>query len=228
MPIKKLCARAAAIWGIPEDAVIWEKGHAQPAGPNAGDFPPLSLARDRRQGPARPAGRSPGIAVSTPTVPGAELRHPHRRCRGRSARPAARQSCATRWCRMPARRSIPPMSRARSRAAPCRASAGRSTRSTSTARTARLQNAGFLDYRDAGRLGPADDRHGHRRGAQPGHPYGVRGVGETPIVPPLAAVANAVSAATGVRLDRPADVAAEGAEGDRAGGMTCPGHAWSR
>ena len=34
----------------------------------------------------------------------------------------------------------------------------------------------------------------------PGHPYGVRGVGETPIVPPLAAVANAVSAATGVRL----------------------------
>ena len=33
----------------------------------------------------------------------------------------------------------------------------------------------------------------------PGHPYGVRGVGETPIVPPLAAVANAISAATGVR-----------------------------
>jgi CO/xanthine dehydrogenase Mo-binding subunit len=34
----------------------------------------------------------------------------------------------------------------------------------------------------------------------PGHPYGVRGVGETPIVPPLAAVANAIAAATGVRL----------------------------
>ena len=34
----------------------------------------------------------------------------------------------------------------------------------------------------------------------PGHPYGVRGVGETSIVPPLAAVANAVSAAAGVRL----------------------------
>jgi CO/xanthine dehydrogenase Mo-binding subunit len=33
----------------------------------------------------------------------------------------------------------------------------------------------------------------------PGHPYGVRGVGETSIVPPLAAVANAVSAAMGVR-----------------------------
>jgi CO/xanthine dehydrogenase Mo-binding subunit len=35
----------------------------------------------------------------------------------------------------------------------------------------------------------------------PGHPYGVRGVGETPIVPPLAAVANAIAAATGARLN---------------------------
>jgi CO/xanthine dehydrogenase Mo-binding subunit len=35
----------------------------------------------------------------------------------------------------------------------------------------------------------------------PTHPYGVRGVGETPIVPPLAAVANAVRDATGVRFE---------------------------
>ena len=34
----------------------------------------------------------------------------------------------------------------------------------------------------------------------PGHPYGVRGVGEVPIVPPLAAVANAIFHATGVRV----------------------------
>lgn len=34
----------------------------------------------------------------------------------------------------------------------------------------------------------------------PGHPYGVRGVGEVGIVPPLAAVANAVNAALGVRF----------------------------
>ncbi len=34
----------------------------------------------------------------------------------------------------------------------------------------------------------------------PGHPYGVRGVGEVGIVPPLAAVANAVHDATGKRL----------------------------
>jgi CO/xanthine dehydrogenase Mo-binding subunit len=34
----------------------------------------------------------------------------------------------------------------------------------------------------------------------PGHPYGVRGVGEVPIVPPLAAVANAIYNATGARM----------------------------
>ena len=36
----------------------------------------------------------------------------------------------------------------------------------------------------------------------PGHPYGVRGVGEIPIVPPLAAVANAIHDALGVRVSR--------------------------
>ena len=33
----------------------------------------------------------------------------------------------------------------------------------------------------------------------PGHPYGVRGVGEVPIIPPLAAVTNAIRDAIGVR-----------------------------
>jgi xanthine dehydrogenase molybdenum-binding subunit len=34
----------------------------------------------------------------------------------------------------------------------------------------------------------------------PDHPYGVRGVGEVPIVPPAAAVANAIYDAIGVRF----------------------------
>ena len=34
----------------------------------------------------------------------------------------------------------------------------------------------------------------------PGHPYGVRGVGETGITPPLPAIANAIQEATGARL----------------------------
>src|SRR5262249_48484018 len=42
--IGKLCARAAQIWGIPPEAVVWEKGYAKPSGANAGSFEPLSLA----------------------------------------------------------------------------------------------------------------------------------------------------------------------------------------
>jgi CO/xanthine dehydrogenase Mo-binding subunit len=34
----------------------------------------------------------------------------------------------------------------------------------------------------------------------PGHPYGVRGVGESPLVPPLAALSNAIYDAIGVRM----------------------------
>jgi xanthine dehydrogenase molybdenum-binding subunit len=37
--------------------------------------------------------------------------------------------------------------------------------------------------------------------ANPGHPYGVRGVGEVPIVPPVGALANAIYRAAGVRLN---------------------------
>src|SRR5262249_57491212 len=64
----------------------------------------------------------------------------------------------------------------------------------------RLQNPGFLDYRipvcsDL----PMIDTH-IVEVPNPGHPYGVRGVGETPILPPLAAVAKGTWAAAGGRL----------------------------
>ena len=64
----------------------------------------------------------------------------------------------------------------------------------------RLQNAGFLDYRIpvASDLPMIDTVIVEV--PNPGHPYGVRGVGETSIVPPLAAIANAVSRAAGVRM----------------------------
>ncbi|PKB67224.1 MAG: oxidoreductase [SAR202 cluster bacterium Io17-Chloro-G4] len=38
--------------------------------------------------------------------------------------------------------------------------------------------------------------------ANPAHPYGVRGIGEVPIVPPLPALANAVSRAIGARMEQ--------------------------
>jgi len=63
-----------------------------------------------------------------------------------------------------------------------------------------MQNAGFLDYRMpvASDLPMIDTQI--IEVPNPSHPYGVRGVGEVPIVAPLAAVANAVRAATGIRI----------------------------
>jgi CO/xanthine dehydrogenase Mo-binding subunit len=64
----------------------------------------------------------------------------------------------------------------------------------------KVDNASFLDYRMpvASDLPMIDTIIVEV--ANPLHPYGVRGVGETPIVPPLGAVANAVCDATGVRF----------------------------
>jgi CO/xanthine dehydrogenase Mo-binding subunit len=63
-----------------------------------------------------------------------------------------------------------------------------------------MENAGFLDYR----MPVASDLPMIEtiivEVPNPLHPYGVRGVGEVPIVPPLAAVANAVCDATGIRF----------------------------
>ncbi len=64
----------------------------------------------------------------------------------------------------------------------------------------RMANASYLDYRMPTTLDlPMIDTI-IVEAANPGHPYGVRGVGEVPIVPPLAAVANAVYRATGHRF----------------------------
>ena len=64
-----------------------------------------------------------------------------------------------------------------------------------------MENAGFLDYRVpvASDLPMIDTEIVEV--ANPSHPYGVRGVGETPIVAPLAVAANAVRDATGVRIN---------------------------
>lgn len=63
-----------------------------------------------------------------------------------------------------------------------------------------MENSSFLDYRIpvASDLPMIDTIVVEV--PNPDHPYGVRGVGEVGIVPPLAAVANAVSRATGIRF----------------------------
>jgi CO/xanthine dehydrogenase Mo-binding subunit len=63
-----------------------------------------------------------------------------------------------------------------------------------------LQNAGFLDYRMPVALDVPMIDTLIVEVPNPKHPHGVRGVGEVPIVPPIAAIANAIWRAGGVRL----------------------------
>ena len=67
-------------------------------------------------------------------------------------------------------------------------------------RQGRVDNASFLDYRIpvASDLPMIDTVIIEVPSAK--HPHGVRGVGEVPIVPPLAAVANAINNALGIRF----------------------------
>jgi len=64
----------------------------------------------------------------------------------------------------------------------------------------RMRNASFLDYRIPTCLDVPLIETIIVEVPNPGHPFGVRGVGETPIVPPPATIANAIYHATGKRL----------------------------
>ena len=63
-----------------------------------------------------------------------------------------------------------------------------------------MENSTFLDYRMPTSLDLPMIDTVIVEVANPGHPYGVRGVGEVSIVPPMGAVANAIHDATGVRM----------------------------
>ena len=65
-----------------------------------------------------------------------------------------------------------------------------------------MANSSFLDYRMPTSLDvPMIDTH-IVEVPNPRHPFGLRGVGEVPLIPPLAAMANAISHAIGVRMNK--------------------------
>jgi CO/xanthine dehydrogenase Mo-binding subunit len=65
-----------------------------------------------------------------------------------------------------------------------------------------MMNSTFLDYRMPTSLDLPMIDTVIVEVANPNHPFGVRGVGEVPIVPPMAALSNAIHAALGVRVNQ--------------------------
>lgn len=63
-----------------------------------------------------------------------------------------------------------------------------------------MMNSSFLDYRMPISLDLPMIDTVIVEVPNPGHAFGVRGVGEVPLVPPMAAIANAIHDAVGVRM----------------------------
>ncbi len=196
--VREMCKRAAQVWGIEEDAVEWVDGAAQPAGANAGTHPPMTLAEiadiaSNTGGPiaghyevnAEGAGVSFAThIVDTEVDPETGsvkiLRYTVFQDAGKAVHPAYVEG--------------------QFQGGAVQGIGWALNEEYIYCEDGVLQNAGFLDYRIpvASDLPMIDAVI--LEIPNPGHPYGVRGVGETSIVPPLAAVANAVSAAAGVRM----------------------------
>jgi CO/xanthine dehydrogenase Mo-binding subunit len=196
--IDEMRARAAKIWDVDVDGVVWEDGHAKPASTNVGDFEPMSLAElakvaNKTGGPIsghadiNAKGAGPGfgthicdVEVDPDTGFVTVLRYTAIQDVGRAIHPSYVEGQLQ----------------------------GGAAQGIGWALNeeyiydadGKLENPGFLDYRVpvASDLPMIDAILVEV--PNPTHPFGVRGVGEVPIIPPLAAVNNAVAAATGVRF----------------------------
>ncbi|NOX40977.1 MAG: xanthine dehydrogenase family protein molybdopterin-binding subunit [Alphaproteobacteria bacterium] len=196
--IREMCNRCAKLWDIDEDAVVWKDGFAKPAGPNAGDYEPMSLAEIAAKSPntggpiaghfevnADGAGVSFGvhlcdIEVDPETGFTKVLRYTVFQDAGKAVHPDYVEG--------------------QMQGGAAQGIGWALNEEYIYGADGRLQNAGFLDYRVpvASDLPKIDTVI--LEIPNPGHPYGVRGVGETPIVPPLAAVSNAMAQAIGTRM----------------------------
>jgi CO/xanthine dehydrogenase Mo-binding subunit len=196
--VVELKKRAAMIWDISPEAVEWKDGYAVPAGANAGNFEPLSLAEialksGRTGGPIsaevsiNAQGAGPGFAthicdveVDPETGHVKILRYTAIQDVGRAIHPSYVEG--------------------QIQGGVAQGIGWALNEEYIYDKDGRLDNAGFLDYRipvasDMPMIEPVMIEV-----PNPRHPFGARGVGEVPIVPPMAAVANAIADATGMRM----------------------------
>ncbi|TIQ92621.1 MAG: xanthine dehydrogenase family protein molybdopterin-binding subunit, partial [Mesorhizobium sp.] len=196
--IKVLRERAAQMWDIPVDDVVWENGQAIAKGEKYGNLAALSLreiaaASGKTGGPI--AGHSELVAD------GAGVSFATHIC-DIEVDP---ETGATRVLRytvvQDAGKAVhPTYVEGQYQGGAAQGIGWALNEEYVYGKDGRLQNPGFLDYRIpvCSDLPMIDTQI--LEIPNPNHPYGVRGVGETSIVPPLAAIANAVSNAAGVRM----------------------------
>ena len=196
--IRVLRDRAAQMWDIPVDDVVWEQGRAIAKGEKHGNLAPLSL-KEIAAAAAKTGG--PIAGHSELVADGAGVSFATHIC-DIEVDP---ETGATRVLRytvvQDAGKAVhPTYVEGQYQGGAAQGIGWALNEEYIYGKDGRLQNPGFLDYRIpvCSDLPMIDTQI--LEIPNPNHPYGVRGVGETSIVPPLAAIANAVSNAAGVRM----------------------------
>jgi CO/xanthine dehydrogenase Mo-binding subunit len=196
--IKEACNRAAKLWELPAEAVAYEDGVVKPAGDNAGKHKPLSLGDIGKL-----AGKTGGPIVGTSSI-NAHGAAPSfgTHIADVEVDPETGRIQVTRYTVIQdAGRAIhPSYVEGQYQGGAAQGIGWALNEEYVYGDDGKLQNPGFLDYRIpvASDLPMIDTVVVEV--PNPRHPYGVRGVGETPIVPPMAAIAAAVENATGLRF----------------------------
>jgi CO/xanthine dehydrogenase Mo-binding subunit len=197
--VADLKARAAKLWEVSEDRVAWRDGEAVCLDPAKGDVKPLTLARlaaqsARTGGPIsaqvalNAQGAGPGfgvhvcdVEVDPETGVVSVVRYTAAQDVGRAIHPSYVEGQVQGGVAQGVGWAL--------------------NEEYVFDREGRMENPGFLDYRMpvASDL-PMIDAILVETAPNPRHPFGAKGVGEVPIVPPLAATANAVRRAIDTRM----------------------------
>jgi CO/xanthine dehydrogenase Mo-binding subunit len=197
--IHTLRERAAKIWGIDPEAVKWENGAAHPVSPNAGQFEPLTLAELADKAPSQGGPIGAGVQLNTQGADGGFGTHI---CDVeidtelgivRVIRYTAVQDVG--------RAIHPSYVEGQLQGGVAQGIGWALNEEYIYTKDGKVDNPGFLDYRmpvcsDLPMIDCALVEV-----PNPKHPQGVKGVGEVPLVPVMAAVANAVHNALGIRFD---------------------------
>jgi CO/xanthine dehydrogenase Mo-binding subunit len=196
--IQTLRERAAKIWNIDPEAVKWENGAAHPASPNAGQFPPLTLEELAEKAPALGGPVGASVQLNTQGADGGFGTHI---CDVevdvdlgivRVIRYTAIQDVG--------RAIHPGYVEGQLQGGVAQGIGWALNEEYIYTKDGKVDNPGFLDYR----MPVCSDLPmidcGLVEVPNPKHPQGVKGVGEVPLVPVMAAVANAVYNALGKRF----------------------------
>ena len=197
--IDELRARAAMIWDVDVEGVIWENGMAKPASHNVGEFEPLSYGEIAAKAPAtggpigasgavNAGGQAPGFATQF-----CDVEVDPETGKVKILRFVAAQDVGT--------AISPAYVEGQIQGGVVQGIGWALNEEYIYDDQGRLSNAGFLDYR----IPVASDLPMAIEPVlievpNPNHPFGVKGVGEVCICPPMAAIANAIADAVGRRM----------------------------